>query len=98
ATVTSITNLGSSYLAQGNAKAAEIVLLKAIELTIQREGPEGIDHENILAPMANLPVAYRQQDRWQEAQALSEEVVERYKKLHGGPDYRTLRATSNLAS
>ncbi|KAF6842214.1 kinesin light chain [Colletotrichum musicola] len=94
-TLTSMTNLASTYRNQGRWKEAEELDLRVVETT---ERVLGEEHPHTLTSMANLASTYRNQGRWKEAEELDVRVVETRKRVLGEEHPDTLTSMANLAS
>jgi tetratricopeptide (TPR) repeat protein len=94
-TLTSMSNLASTYWNQGRWKEAESLGLQVMEASKTVLGP---DHPNTLTSMGNLASTYWNQGRLKEAESLGVQVMEASKTVLG-PDHRdTLTSMGNLAS
>jgi hypothetical protein len=76
-TLTSMTNLASTYSNQGQWKEAEELEVQVMET---RERMLGTEHPSTLNSMANLAITYRNQGRWKEAAELAVHVIEGRKR------------------
>ncbi|PVH69398.1 HET-domain-containing protein [Cadophora sp. DSE1049] len=95
-TLTSMTNLASTYRNQGRWDAAEKLELRQVMETSKTE--LGADHPDTLTSMANLASMYRNQGQWDAAEALELQVMETRKTRLGADHPSTLTSMANLAS
>jgi tetratricopeptide (TPR) repeat protein len=94
-TLTSMTNLASTYREQGRWKEAEELQVSVMEA---RKRVLGEEHPDTLTSMANLASTYRDQGRWKEAEELQVSVLEARKRVLGEEHPHTLTGMANLAS
>ena len=94
-TLTSMTDLASTYRYQGRWKEAEELEVKVLEVRKRVPGPE---HPQTLTSMANLASTYWNQGRLKEAEELEVQVLETRKKVLGLEHPVTLTSLANLAS
>jgi tetratricopeptide (TPR) repeat protein len=94
-TLTSMTNLASTYREQGRWKEAEELQVSVIEANKRVLGEE---HPHTLTGMFNLASTYRKQGRWKEAEELQVSVMEADKRVLGEEHPHTLTGMANLAS
>ncbi|KAF5854931.1 hypothetical protein ETB97_010614, partial [Aspergillus alliaceus] len=93
-TLTSMTNLASTYWNQGRWKEAEELQMQAMETRKQVLGPE---HPDTLISMANLASTYWDQGRWKEAEELEVQAMETCKQVLGPEHPDILTSMHNLA-
>ena len=94
-TLTSMTNLASTYRNQGRWKEAEELFVQVMETSSR---VLGLEHPDTLTSMANLASTYRNQGRWKEAEELEVQVMETRKRVLGLEHPDTLSSMANLAS
>ncbi|KAL2036638.1 hypothetical protein N7G274_010664 [Stereocaulon virgatum] len=94
-TLTSMSNLASTYRNQGRWKEAEQLEVQVAEI---RKRVLGQEHPETLTSMSNLASTYRNQGRWKEAEQLEVQVAEISKRVLGQEHPGTLTSMSNLAS
>jgi len=94
-TLTSMSNLASTYWNQGRWKEAEVLEVLVME-TMKRV--LGEEHPSTLTSMSNLASTYWNQGRWKEAEVLEVLVMETEKRVLGEEHPSTLTSMSNLAS
>jgi tetratricopeptide (TPR) repeat protein len=93
-TLTSMTNLASTYREQGRWKEAEELQVSVIEANKRVLGEE---HPDTLTGMFNLASTYRKQGRWKEAEELDVSVMEARKRVLGEEHHDTLAGMANFA-
>ncbi|KAF1968774.1 kinesin light chain [Bimuria novae-zelandiae CBS 107.79] len=90
-TLTSMSNLASTYRNQGRWNEAE-------ELNVQtRKRVLGDEHPHTLSSMNNLASTYMDQGRWNEAEELGVQVMQTRKRVLGDEHPDTLGSMNNLA-
>src|SRR3984957_18187823 len=94
-TLTSMSNLASTYGNQGRWKEAEVLEVLVMET---RKKVLGEEHPDTLTSISNLASTYWDQGRWKEAEVLNVLVMETRKKVLGEEHPDTLKSMSNLAS
>ncbi|KAF4469884.1 Kinesin light chain [Fusarium albosuccineum] len=94
-TLTSMTNLASTFRDQGRWKESEELDVGVIETKKRVLGEE---HLNTLISKANLAMTYMEQGRWKEAEELQVGVMETMKRVLGEEHPDTLTSMANLAS
>ncbi|EDU51259.1 kinesin light chain [Pyrenophora tritici-repentis Pt-1C-BFP] len=94
-TLSSMTNLASTYWNQGRWKEAEEL---GVQVMQSRKKVLGGEHPDMLISMGNLASTYRNQGRWKEAEELEVQVIQSSKRVLGHEHPDTLRSTANLAS
>ncbi|PVH69399.1 TPR-like protein [Cadophora sp. DSE1049] len=94
-TLTSMTNLASTFRNQGRWDAAEKLELRVMETSKTKLGA---DHPSTLTSMANLALTFWNQGRWEEAEKLELQVMETRKTKLGVDHPDTLTSMANLAS
>ncbi|KAF2191284.1 hypothetical protein K469DRAFT_437327, partial [Zopfia rhizophila CBS 207.26] len=94
-TLTSMTNLASTFWNQGRWKEAEELDVQVME-TFKRV--LGAEHPDTLTSMANLASTFWNQGRWKEAEELDVQVMETFKRVLGAEHPDTLTSMANLAS
>jgi tetratricopeptide (TPR) repeat protein len=93
-TLTSMSNLASTYADQGRWKEAESLEVQVMEA---RKRVLGEEHPDTLTSMANLALTYSDQGRWKEAESLGVQVMEARKRVLGEEHPDTLTSMANLA-
>jgi tetratricopeptide (TPR) repeat protein len=93
-TLTSLSNLASTFWHQGRWEAAEKLEVEVMET---RKAKFGADHFDTLISMGNLASTYREQGRWQAAEKLDLEVMETRKAKLGVDHPETLMSMGNLS-
>ncbi|GLA56089.1 hypothetical protein AnigIFM63604_004385 [Aspergillus niger] len=93
-TLTSISNLASTYWNQGRWKKAEELIVQVLELRKQVLGHE---HPDTLTSMGNLASTYSNQEQWKKAEELEVQVLELRKQVLGPEHPDTLTSMANLA-
>ncbi|WYZ41486.1 hypothetical protein EsH8_V_000381 [Colletotrichum jinshuiense] len=94
-TLSSVSNLATTYWNQGRWKEAEELDVQVIET---RKRVLGEEHSDTLTSIANLAATYWTQGRWKEAEKLDLEVMEIRLKALGEEDPETLSSMANLAA
>ncbi|KAH6691785.1 hypothetical protein BKA61DRAFT_715021 [Leptodontidium sp. MPI-SDFR-AT-0119] len=94
-TLTSISNLASTFCNQGRWKEAEDLEVQVMET---RKRVLGAEHPDTLTSMGNLASIYRNQGRWKEAEDLDVQVMETSLRVLGAEHSDTLTSMGNLAS
>ncbi|PQE33503.1 hypothetical protein CJF32_00003387 [Rutstroemia sp. NJR-2017a WRK4] len=93
-TLTSISNLASTYSNQGRWKEAEDLEVQVIET---RKRVLGQEHPDTLISISNLARTYSEQGCWKEAEDLEVQVMETRKRVLGQEHPSTLISIGNLA-
>ncbi|KAI2919241.1 hypothetical protein CBS147320_8602 [Aspergillus niger] len=93
-TLTSISNLASTYWNQGRWKKAEELIVQVLEL---RKQVLGLEHPDTLTSMGNLASTYMNQEQWKKAEELEVQVLELRKQVLGPEHPDTLTSMANLA-
>jgi tetratricopeptide (TPR) repeat protein len=93
-TLTTMSNLATTYWDQGRLKEAELLEAQVLE---KRKTMFGLDHPNTLTTMANLATTYWDQGRLKEAELLDTQVLEKQKTVLGLDHPNTLTTMANLA-
>jgi tetratricopeptide (TPR) repeat protein len=93
-TLTSISNLASTYQNQGRWKEAELLQVQVMET---RKKVLGAEHPSTLTIISNLALTYQDQGRWEEAEMLKVQVMETRKRVLGAEHPDTLTSINNLA-
>ncbi|KAL4863582.1 hypothetical protein BDV12DRAFT_206383 [Aspergillus spectabilis] len=93
-TLTSMSDLASTYSDQGRWKEAEELEVQVLEARKQVLGP---GHPDTLLSMSNLASTYSDQGRWKEAEELKVQVLKIRKQVLGPEHPSTLLSMSNLA-
>jgi len=93
-TLTSMSNLASTYRNQGRWTEAEELEVQVMETRRRVLGPE---HPDTLASMNNLASTYWNQGRWTEAEELEVQVMETRRRVLGPEHPSTLTSMNNLA-
>ncbi|EPE02605.1 kinesin light chain [Ophiostoma piceae UAMH 11346] len=93
-TLTSMSNLASTYWNQGRWEEAEKLEAQVMETS---KKILGVDHPDTLTSIQNLASTYSDQGRWEEAEKLQAQVMETSKKILGVDHPDTLRSIHNLA-
>jgi tetratricopeptide (TPR) repeat protein len=94
-TLTSMTNLASTYSDQGRWKEAEELEVQVVET---RKRVFGEENPETLISMANLASTYSDQGRWREAEELQVQVMETTKRVFGEEHPNTLTSMTQLGS
>jgi tetratricopeptide (TPR) repeat protein len=94
-TLTSMTQLASTYWKQGLWKKAEELEVKVVEI---RKRLHGEEHLETLTSIANLASTYRDKGQWKKAEEMEVKVMETRKMFLGERHQDTLTSMSNLAS
>jgi tetratricopeptide (TPR) repeat protein len=94
-TLTTISNLASTYSNQGQWKKAEELQVQVME---SRKRLLGDEHPYTLTSISNLASAYSNQGQWKKAEGMEVQVMETRKRLLGADHPDTLQNMSNLAS
>ncbi|KAJ3522867.1 hypothetical protein NM208_g12684 [Fusarium decemcellulare] len=94
-TLTSMTNLASTFWKQGRWKEAEELEVGVIETKKRVLGEE---HPSTLTSIANLASTFWNQGRWKEAEELQVGVMEMRKRVLGEEHPDTLMSMAKLAS
>ncbi|KAJ5454948.1 hypothetical protein N7530_012717 [Penicillium desertorum] len=94
-TLTSMSNLASTYRNRGRWEEAEQLEVQVMET---RKTKLGVDNHDTLTSMNNLSVTYKNQCRWEEAEQLDVQVMETLKTKLGKDYPGTLTSMGNLAS
>ncbi|EWZ78435.1 hypothetical protein FOWG_17299 [Fusarium oxysporum f. sp. lycopersici MN25] len=94
-TLTSMSNLASTYWNQGRWKETEKLQVDVMEI---RKRVLGEEHPDTLTSMANLASTYWNQGRWKETEKLQVDVMEITKRVLGEEHPNTLISMGNLAS
>ena len=93
-TLSSISDLASTYNSQGKLDDAEKLQMEIIEAKKAELGP---DHPGTFASMANLASTYWKQGRWDEAEKLQEEMMNAIRGKLGPNHPNTFTSMANLA-
>ncbi|KAF8339286.1 hypothetical protein F5887DRAFT_1137130 [Amanita rubescens] len=93
-TLSSISDLASTYNSQGKLDDAETLQMEIIDARKAELGP---DHPGTLASMANLASTYWKQGRWDEAEKLQEEMMNAIRGKLGPNHPNTFTSMANLA-
>ncbi|KAF8336046.1 hypothetical protein F5887DRAFT_1079019 [Amanita rubescens] len=94
-TLTSMSNLASTYWSQGRWDEAEKF---EVDVMNTRKTRLGSDHPDTLTSMSNLASTYKNQGRWDDAVKLQVDVMNAFKTKLGSDHPDTLTGMSNLAS
>ena len=93
-TLTSMSNLASTYWNQGRWTEAEELEVQVMEIARRVLGPE---HPSTLTSMGNLASTYTNQGRLTEAEELEVQVMETRRRVLGPEHPSTLTSMANLA-
>jgi len=94
-TLSSMSNLASTYWNQGRWNEAEQLEIQVMDLSKRVLGQE---HPHTLTSTSNLASTYLNQGRWNEAEQLQNQVMDLRKRVLGQEHPHTLTSMSNIAS